>query len=369
MWQSSLIIFSICLLLIVCFADKSKALELNAFGDVTFGSSDKTGETAGFSLGQLDLWASQDLDPQGKFKVFMELVIESPGSGFVVDLERLWVQSQITPTWSVRAGRMHTALGYWNRTFHHGTYMQNSIARPLFLDFEDGATAVLPTHIIGIMNTTSLDSSWLRTDFILQIGNGAYFNGEEIDPGNVGDIDDRKSLLARLQFSPLVLENLNLGLSALYGRPKEVILDSGGLPTEKFKPWVHQTIYVVDFSYVDPIGTGTEWFGGYFFVRNKDRANLGHDSSFWYLQAGQRVFDFITPYARYEWFKNIDAQDPYFMTLGTTEYSLALVGLRLDLDFSFNAATAVKMEVREKDEADILGGKSNSFWLQWTFSF
>lgn len=360
---------TIIVLSIFFFSNKSEALELRAFGDITYKTSDKRDETAGFSLEQLDLWASQDLDPAGKFQVFFELVVESAGSGFVIDLERLWVQSQITPTWSVRAGRMHSALGYWNQAFHHGTYLQNSIARPLFLDFEDGTTAVLPTHIIGIMNSISVDFPAFRTDFILQIGNGSYFNGEEIDPSNVGDVDDRKSILASLHFSPYALHNLNFGLSILYDRPKEVILDSSGNTTENFKPWVHQTIYVIDFSYVDTIKTGTEWFGGYYLVRNKDQSNLDHNSSFWYLQAGQRVFNFITPYARYEWSKDIDGQDPYFLTLGTTEYTLALIGLRLDFDFTFSAETAIKIEAREKNEASFLGGKSHSYWLQWAFSF
>lgn len=269
MRKSTQIYLAIFVLFTFFFLNKSEALELRAFGDITYGASEEKGETAGFSLGQLDLWAAQDLDPKGKFKVFLELVVESPGSGFVIDLERLWVQSQITPTWSVRAGRMHTALGYWNRAFHHGTYMQNSIARPLFLDFEDGTNAVLPSHIIGIMNSVSVDLPLFRTDFILQVGNGIHFNGEEIDPSNSGDVDDGKSVVARLHFSPYALDNLNFGLSILYGRPKEVILDSNGNPTENFKSWVDQTIYVIDFAYVDAISAGTEWFGGYYLIKEQ----------------------------------------------------------------------------------------------------
>ena len=66
-----------------------------------------------------------------------------------VDLERL----QITYRWSdalrLAAGRGHTALGYWNESYHHGKLLQPTVERPEALKFEDDG-GILPVHFVGL---------------------------------------------------------------------------------------------------------------------------------------------------------------------------------------------------------------------------
>jgi len=370
------LILSLMVGLCLSWASPGNALDLSAFGDVTFSDSNN-GDPSGFSLGQLDFWATQKLGPEGKFKAFLELVVESPGSGFVVDLERLWVQYALLPGFDARAGRMHTSLGYWNRVHHHGAHMQTTVSRPLFLDFEDGETAVLPTHTVGVMSLINLDTSATGINIELQAGNGASHNGEEIDPNNVGDNDDSKGLAARVLFSPHALDGLGLGFSFNYNKLNQTLINNdvngdGNLdttPSVTEQDWVDQMIYEVDITFVDKLETGIEFIAEYYVVDNEDPAGKSYSTSFWYVQAGKTLFDFATPYVRYESFEDVDAGDPYFKTLGTTEYSLGLVGVRFDFNLTQGAETALKVEVGFKDEPEALGGSSESYAVQWTFGF
>ena len=54
-------------------------------------------------------------------------------------LEITWWGKQDRLWFKVAAGRFHTALGYWNETYHHGTYLHTSITRPVAVRFEDYA--------------------------------------------------------------------------------------------------------------------------------------------------------------------------------------------------------------------------------------
>ncbi len=368
--------YIICLFAGLClsWASSAKALELSAFGDVTFSDSNKTGEPGGFSLGQLDFWATQKLDQDGRFKVFFELVVESHDGGFVIDLERLWVQASIKSNWDIRAGRFHSSLGYWNRVYHHGSHMQTTVFRPLFLDFEDGSSAVLPSHIVGLMALGHFDTSISGVTIEFQAGNGAHHNGEEIDPNSSGDNDDAKGFAARALVSPHALDGLGIGFSFNYNKLQQTLINKdvnkdGNLdvtPLSAERDWVDQMIYEVDLSFVDELTTGIELISEYYVVDNEDPAGKSYQTTFWYVQIGKTFFDFVTPYARYESFEDLDPKDPYFVTLGTSEYALGLLGARFDFNLIMGAETSIKIEVGAKDEP---GGSSESYALQWTFGF
>ena len=47
---------------------------------------------------------------------------------------------------NVSIGRGHTAMGYWNQTFHHGKWFQTTTDRPAIYRFEDDI-GILPVHL------------------------------------------------------------------------------------------------------------------------------------------------------------------------------------------------------------------------------
>lgn len=343
-----------CSIFILATAD---ALQLHAFGDVTFENTTKSGEAPGFKLGQLDLWATQKIDRQGKLKTFLELVIESPGEGFLIDLERLWVSYTFMPELELRAGRFHSSLGYWNQMHHHGGHMQTTVFRPLFLDFEDGSTAILPTHIVGAMGIVDIGTGLGGLRFELQYGNGSSYNGSEIDPGSSGDLDTDKGIITRVVFSPAAIEGLGAGFS---------FYTNSITNTAMMSDLVDQKIYVADLTYFE---NNIEFIFEYYWVSNKDKrsgfSETSRTSPAWYVQGGYTFSDILTPYARYEYLDDIDSADPYFTTLGTTQYTQTVLGARYDIVQN----SSVKIEGRFKDEPAAQGGSSESYHLQWTFGF
>ena len=95
----------------------------------------------------MDLYVTSRLT--NSISVLAETVLElDEQQELVVDMERI----QITYRWSdlfrLAAGRGHTALGYWNETYHHGLLLQPTVERPEALKFEDDG-GLLPVHFVG----------------------------------------------------------------------------------------------------------------------------------------------------------------------------------------------------------------------------
>ena len=127
------------------------AVTFGAFSDVRVESSTQQGESTHFKLGGFDLYANQKISDSTS--AFVETVFEDGGSGFGLDVERLFIKRKFNPLFSIAAGRFHAPLGYWNRHYHHGVLLQDTPDRPQFLEFEDGDGAIMPMHAIGLMAT------------------------------------------------------------------------------------------------------------------------------------------------------------------------------------------------------------------------
>lgn len=340
----------------VFLSSPANTFELKTFGDITFGDSTKEGDTAGFTLGQLDLWATQTIDREERLKAFIELVIEHHnGQGFAVDLERAWVEYSIIPELQVRAGRFHTSLGYWNRIYHHGAHTQTTIFRPLFLDFEDGNNAILPTHIIGAMMVSNLGMRIGDLHLELQFGNGTSYNMDKnrLDPNNIADIDDEKQIATRVIFLPEIVDGLGMGFSFI-ANDMDKTTDTGA-----YTQLVNQLIYETDVFYME---NNLELIFECYWIRNEDTSGIFRTSTVWYAQGGYAFFDMLTPYVRFEYFNDMDDADPYFVTLGATEYHKTVFGARFDIAVN----SSVKIEGQFLDEP---AGASEAYWLQWTFAF
>lgn len=106
------------------------AVNFGLFSDVRLSSSSLEGENTGFALGDLDFYATEEISDNTRG--FIELVFENTSSGIVTDLERLWIMRTFTDEFKLSAGRFHSPLGRWNRTYHHGSLVQATITRPFF---------------------------------------------------------------------------------------------------------------------------------------------------------------------------------------------------------------------------------------------
>lgn len=356
--MSGRVMIANCLVMCCCLISApASAVTFNAFADVVFGDSSRADAPSGFELGTLDLWGTQIIDEDEKLKVFFELVVEPKEHDFVVDLERLWVEYAVNPKTKIRAGRFHTSLGYWNRTFHHGAHIQVSVDRPRFLGFEHRGAAMLPIHTVGVMGIADFEPAAGKLRIEVQLGNGSHINIDELNPSNAGDTNNNKEMVARLFFSPGFVDGLGLGLSYLN---QTVSWDTSG--TGNIIKLVDQNILVGDISYS---ARQAELLLEYYSIDNEDTAGISRTSTAWYAQGAYTFSETWTPYVRYEFSKDIDPDDPYFLTLLTNEYSQTVLGIRYDLTHT----SSVKLEARSLEEPGLINSSSSSYWMQWTFAF
>jgi len=342
----------------------AQAFELNGFGDVTFTNMDANNsdqDNNGFALGQLDFYVAEQISD--RLDVLAEFVIESPGAGFVVDLERLQIGYAFNNSHKLRAGRFHNLLGYWNLAFHHGAQLQTTIGRPFFLEFEDD-NGILPVHMVGLWWDGRMNTGAGRVDIGVMFGNGASITGDlsagdtvELNPDSGGDSDNQKAISARVAFSPAAVRGLGVGVSGQFGTV--VITDD---PSGTLNDEVDQIIWVLDAEYV---ANNIEALAEYYAWDHDFTAGTSSSSAY-YVQLGYLVNGMWTPYVRYE---SLDAEaDPYFNAVGMTtgtdrEKNIAIIGVRYDLTYR----SAIKGEWRAID--DDLAGSFNEAAVQWSFSF
>ena len=146
----------------------SHAFELKGFTDVSFTKSTEGADefrNGDFAFGTLDLYLAQSLE---NVEILAELIVEF---GNVLDLERLYLGYAFSDELRLRIGRLHTPLGVWNTSYHHGVQLQPTIQRPVFLNFEDDG-GIIPTHVVGVYLTGRTRTTAGVLEYGAMIGNG-----------------------------------------------------------------------------------------------------------------------------------------------------------------------------------------------------
>jgi hypothetical protein len=315
-------------------------VNLGAFGDITFSTDSREKENETFSLGELTLYSTASYRERLNF--LFELVVEFEDDGDTeVEMERLWAGYTISDLLIVRAGRFHTALGYWNKTFHHGKHLFHTVERPFFLAFED-SNGVLPVHIVGIELSGSVDINQAKFKYWLEVGNGSRIRDNELDPNNFSDDDDDKQLALRVALSPKRFPGLSIGLFYTH------------LPLDTtLKRNFDENIFGLDLHYAKK---GLEIISEYFHFTNTEAS-----ANAFYVQLSYSL-DLLTPFTRFEWL-DVERDDPYMSDLkGGFDRWQYIAGLRYDIDFLHSS---LKAQYRYDDDSK----NFSVFEAQWTLNF
>jgi hypothetical protein len=323
-----------------------------------------------FSIGQLDFFVSRSIGE--RLELLTELVVEGDPSGeFAVDLERFQIGYLFSNLLTVRAGRIHTPLGFWNATYHHGAHLQPSIDRPDIIKFEDDG-GPLPVHLIGLSADGYQKLGLVITEYDLAVGNGARMDGISgsgtLTPNSVVDNDGRKAVAFHVDFRPTGLPDAGFGISGYLDRVE--IFDT---TVPVLSDEVNQTILGGDLHYDRaPI----QIIGEYYDVRDSQRIasplsglqGTFHNSLF-FIHAGYMLLDQFTLYARYEQ-QNVHTDevakasiDPYFNAIGAFDRKKIIGGLRFDISLN----SAIKLEARHIDPKNY--DEYQQYAAQWTIAF
>jgi hypothetical protein len=342
----------------ILLSGTSHSAEFGVFSDVTFSDSGVDGENSQFALGALDFYGTAKVDD--KTRIFIEYVFENSDDGLITDLERLWIARTISDELTVGLGRFHSPLGYWNRTYHHGAILQDTVSRPFFLDFEDGVGAILPTHIIGLLTTGNIALPSGDLNYEAYIANGPSIDtsipitdGREIEINDSGDPNSNKSIGFRTTYAPGSVD-----LSVSFFTMVNTVADTGNAGADL----ISQRISGVDLNYQ----TGDlNLIAEYYNLRNKDEmGSLGTQTgTAYYIQLG---YQFITDWkisVRHEAISTKEENDRYFKELGVKDASHNVVAVRFDLDDT----NALKLEVNRSNPDDSADEDTTAYVLQWSF--
>ncbi len=158
--------------MMLCFnlvrADANDGVPLRGFADVSLVHR-VADDSDSFQIHDIDFFLAKPLDK--KINFLIELNFQPGYAGVGVDAERAYVQYVVDNWLKVAVGRYHTALGYWNETFHHGSYLQTSATRPVMGRFEDTG-GLLPAHQTGIELRGNGPVGGGNLGYIFDIGNG-----------------------------------------------------------------------------------------------------------------------------------------------------------------------------------------------------
>lgn len=290
-------------------------LQIQGFADMNFRASDQKGTTNAFVLGQLDLFLTSRLSE--KFSVLGELIVEAgQDNEFSFEIHRLLLRYAHNDYFNFSAGRFHSAIGYYNTAYHHGSWFQTAANRPFIFAFESKG-GILPLHNVGLSITGRIPSAPFGLRYVAEIGNGRA-SRSPLDRAVQTAVDENNG------------KAFNLGI---FARPKALPGFQTGFSiyrdnlTPNGSPKIGQTIMAAHFVYQNKL---YEMLNEAVVVRHTLSDRVFHTPGF-YTQFSRR-FGNARPYFRYQ-YVNVPSDDPIFPDVGRRNGPS--LGLRYDVsDFA-----------------------------------
>jgi hypothetical protein len=331
------------------FVDIPK-LKISGFMDTGFiAKMTKHTHSKTFRQGEVALFFSSEISERAAFLGELVFYPFSTNPRYALDWQRLVLRYSFSDHFNITIGRMHTALGYWNHAYHHGSWLQTTILRPEIYRFEydDG---VLPVHSVGIELSGSQAFHSFNIEYRLGLINGRAKDIQTIH--NFSDENDAKAVSALIGFKPNFVEGLQIGANLYIDQ----IPPNPAVPARSDQ--IEEQIIGAHLIYLQQ---GIEFMVELFKIHHRDRASGNdHDSLGYYFQGGYKI-DSWTPYYRFD-FVNLAEGDPFFIPL-QTDVTKHTVGIRWDL-FTWNA---LKLEYRSADLED--GDREDSINVNSSVAF
>jgi hypothetical protein len=179
-------------------------LAIRGFADVDFSSTDQKGTFSGFNLGQFDLHLASSLSK--KITYFGEVTFNAQPTGYTLEVERSIIRYDYDDYFKLSFGRYHTPISYWNTAFHHGAWLQTTIARPEMVKI---GGIFIPVHFVGLLTEGNIPSGGLHVAYEVGLGNGrgSIFSRA----GDAGDVNNNRAWLANVFARPARLYGFQVG--------------------------------------------------------------------------------------------------------------------------------------------------------------
>jgi hypothetical protein len=297
-----------------------------------------------FQAGEFDLFITSRLSDRLDF--VSEIVFGSDQTNaLAVDIERYELSYRQNKYFQISAGRYHTAIGYYNTAYHHGTWFGTATGRPFMYYYEDSG-GLLPVHSVGVTatglipGTRGLDLHW-----VAEGGNGR--SSSNTSPPVQNFLADRSQ------------KNFNV---ALYARPEWIrgLQVGGSWYRDQLVPaGIPHVTQNIESAYAVYITPQFEFLNEAVLLTNRiDGQKNSFRTPLMYTQISKK-FGKYTPYFRYQ-YVNSPGNDP--VNVYTDRYQGPSAGVRLD----FAEFAAFKLQYNRLDQR---AGASNSVDGQIGFTF
>jgi hypothetical protein len=338
------------LIFISCFLNLSSQIKDKTVvrGFIDIGSSyDIDNDKLSFQFGEQDLFITSDLTDKVSF--LGESVLKySPTSPtkFDVSLERAIFKYNYFKNHNFFAGKVHTALNYWNDTYHHGRLFFPTVGRPEMFNQN-----IIPLHTTGF-GLSGQNLGNLKFGYTLMAGNG-------LGSTDIADDNQFKAYVAAINFKPI--EGLRVGLSGYYDQINGTVhLHSTPTGTVTHVHGnVKQQIYSASLAYFKK---NVEFLAeGSLAINHTD--SLGDKTTnAYYIYGGYRIKDILIPYVRYDyvWYTK---GEMFYSTPNNTE---AIAG---GLRYEMNYLTSIKLEYQYKRSFTTKYLYTNNVFLQIAIGF
>jgi hypothetical protein len=305
-------------------------VSLSVYGDIDYAvqSVDDT-ITQSFQAPRLELFPTAT---QERLSFLAEVLFEvDDQNSFVVDVERIEVAYLFSDLFRLRAGRFHTAIGYYNDAYHHGHFFQIATDRPEMLRFEDEG-GLIPAHSIGVHIDGLLPLGpigGLRYD--VEVANGRGRIPDEVT--NTFDPNQEKAFNLRLRLEPGFPEGLILGGNLYFDT-----IRTGGIEPPRPEVTVDEVILGGHLAYLENY---VHLIGEYLHITHR-ASNTVTVTQAGYAELGY-TFKVVTPYVRAQRVVFPPDLDPFFalnLLAIRGSFSSGLAGLR----FNVSDYLALKLE-------------------------
>lgn len=319
------------------------SVQLRGFGDIQFRAVDDGPATTTFGLGQLDLFVTSGLG--NSLSVLAEMVIEANEFNEVAfEIERLQLQYFPNDHLKLIVGRFHANLGYYNTAYHHGTWFQTAVRRPMLFAFEDEG-GILPIHDVGVSATGLASSRRIGLHYIAEVGNGRDWTPGAEPVQNESDHSSSKAVNVGFFAQPERWTGFQAGASVYRDR---ISRDAEATLTN--------TIVVAHAVYQ---GADVELLSEFALLQHRVDGGATYRSPAGYAHVSRR-FGHVRPYARYE-FIDVDPATPLIGATGRSHGPSA--GVRIEP----GAFTAVKVQYDRRVRNGL--ETTNGLTVQLAFTF
>jgi hypothetical protein len=217
---------------------------------------------------------------------------------FTFEVHRLLLKYSMNDYFNLSAGRYHTAIGYYNTAYHHGSFFQTTVNRPFLFAFESKG-GMLPLHNVGLSTAGRIPKAPFGLRYVAEIGNGRASRPFARPVQSAVDENNGKSFNLAIFSRPSEVPGLQTGFSVYHDN-----LTPPGVPN------ISQTIMAGHVVYQ---GTRMESLNEMIVFRHEQAGRVFYIPGF-YTQWSRR-FGNIRPFFRYQ-YVNVPGADPVYSAVG-----------------------------------------------------